>query len=283
MHASLIRALPLTILLTAGHAQAFVIDGHLDDWGLQRTGQASDWLPNSGIKYQIEDQHSALLDPGYGGQAYDAEAIYMTWDASNLYVALATGHSPLTQNKPSSNSYAAGDLAIDFGNNGSYEFGIELLGSANTQRGHVYTDVDWALGIWKPNGAWTGYRDPAAAGNIAQADPLHPTSILSGTQVGSGTVAYTTVGQNNYGAWTKDMHFFYEVSVPLASFGDNWANGNVFTVHWTQNCANDSIAVDPPITGAVPEPGTLALLPIGMIGLMALRRKRIAPAGQHFD
>jgi hypothetical protein len=65
--------------------------------------------------------------------------------------------------------------------------------------------------------------------------------------------------------------------VPLSVFSANDRN-QAFTVHWTQNCANDSIWVDPPMSpqGSVPEPGTLALLPLGMIGLAALRRKKPA-------
>jgi hypothetical protein len=48
--------------------------------------------------------------------------------------------------------------------------------------------------------------------------------------------------------------------------------GESFNIHWTQNCANDSIIVDPP--AAVPEPGTLALLPLGLLSLLALRRRK---------
>lgn len=277
MSKPLIQALAITALLSAGTAQAFVIDGNLSDWGIQRTGNASGWTPNSSVvKYQIEDQHPAngYLNPGFGGQAYDAEAIYMSWDTNNLYIAIATGHNPLTPNNPNGNSYGAGDIAIDFGNNGKFEYGVELLGSATTTPGNVYSNVQWALGLWKSDGTWTGYRDPSAPGNLLRADSANPTSILSGTQVGAATVAYTTVGQNNYGVYASDLHYFYEVSIPLSSFGADWANGNVFTVHWTQNCANDSIWVDPPISGVVPEPGTLALLPLGLLGLMAIRRNK---------
>jgi hypothetical protein len=289
MSNTLIRALALAGLLSAGGAQAgllggstapaFVIDGNLSDWGVQRNGNASDWTPNSSVAaYLVEDQHgSNYLNPGYGGQPYDAEAIYVAFDANNLYIAVATGHNPNTPDifTAAGDSYAPGDLAIDFGRDGSFEYGIELLGSATTQKGHVYSGVNWGLGVWKANGAWTGYYDPNAAGNMALATAADPTSILGGSDVGTGTVAYTTIGQDNYGTWEHDLHYFYEVSVPLSSFGADWG-GKAFDVHWTQNCANDSILVDPVPGGPLPEPGTLALLPLGMIGLMAVRRKKPA-------
>lgn len=275
MSNTLIRALAFATLLSASSAQAFVIDGNLSDWGVQRNGSVTGWTPNSNaFAYKIEDQHDSYLTPGYGGQAYDAEAMYVAWDASNLYVGIATGHNPLTPNNPTGNSYGAGDIAIDFGINGSFDYGIELLDSAT--KGHVFSNVNWALGVWKSNGAWTGYYDPNLAANRAVADPAHPTSILSGTDVGTGSVAYTTVGQNNYGAWTTDLHYFYEVAVPLSAFGTDWADGANFRVHWSENCANDSIWVDATATHRVPEPGTLSLLPLGMLGLMALRRNKRA-------
>jgi len=277
MSNTLIRALTLAALLSAGSAQAFVIDGNLSDWGVQRNGNATDWTPNSSAAaYKVEDQHASYLNPGYGGQAYDAEAMYVAWDASNLYIAIATGHNPLTPNTPSNDTYGPGDIAIDFAANGSFDYGIELTGSGTTSAGHVYSGVNWAVGLWKSNGAWTGYYDPNLANNKALADPAHPTSILSGSDVGTGVVAYTTIGENNYGIWAGDLHYFYEVSVPLSAFGSDWANGNHFDLHWSQNCANDSILVDPPVTVSVPEPGILALLPLGMLGMMVLRRKKPA-------
>jgi len=56
----------------------------------------------------------------------------------------------------------------------------------------------------------------------------------------------------------------------LAAAG--WDGHSSFDVHWTQNCANDSILVDTPTH--VSEPVSLALMPLGLIGMAAVRRRQ---------
>jgi hypothetical protein len=51
-------------------------------------------------------------------------------------------------------------------------------------------------------------------------------------------------------------------------------SGDAFDVHWTMNCANDSLMVDPVPGTSVPEPGMLALLPLGLLGMLGLARRR---------
>lgn len=260
----------LASLLAAGHVQAMVIDANLADWGVQRTGQASDWnpTPGLGIHATIEDQNSAFLGPGYGGQAYDAEALYARVDAGRLFIALATGHHPLTVQRPASNSFGAGDFAIDFGMDGRYEVGINFKHMTPNGResfgieGGVYGNAVWAYGLW----------DAAGRYNPANPDPAHPTHLIGGSYLGMATLAYTTHGATGYGQWASHQHFFYEMSLDLDLLTSAGWDGNAFNIHWTQNCANDSIIVDPP--GAVPEPATLALIPLGLLGLAALRARR---------
>lgn len=241
------------------HAAAYTIDADLSDWGLQRNGNAADWTPHALAKaWAVEDQtggRGGYLTPGYGGQAYDVEALYVAYDTSYLYLALVTGHNPLTSD--SGNNFAPGDFAVDFGRNGSYEFGLETTGSNGTPQGGLYAVSEWGAGLW-------------LAANEG------PTSILDGILLGTGDVAYTTTGISNMGIHTADQHYFYEARIPVALFGTYWGNGDAFDVHWTMNCANDSLIVDPVPGANVPEPATLALVPLGLLGMMVLARRRHA-------
>lgn len=268
------RVIALTIsmlgLVVSGPASALVVDGNLVDWGVQKNIGAAGWTPTAGIRYTVEDQNSSYLDPGYGGQAYDAEAMYATISGGKLFVGLATGHNPLTVNNPAGNSYGAGDFAIDFGKNGSYELGINMkhvIGSGGATEafgvlGGVYGNASWNLGLWNAAGA----HDPA------HADPKHPVSLKAGSYLGNAAFSYSTVGQSGYGQYASATHYFYEMSVDLSMLlAGGWDGTSSFNVHWTELCANDAIIVDTP--AYVPEPATLATFAVALLAMVTLRRR----------
>lgn len=255
-----------------------VVDGNIDDW--LTPGDKATWsVNNPGIHRAVEDQTGSgafYLSPGWGGQAYDSEALFATIIGEKLFIALATGHNPTITTDAGANRFGAGDFAIDFGRNKTFEMGINTYRASTNASdafgdvGGVYRVTDWYYGLWNAAG-----KEAAKSTTDKTPDQTHPTSIRAGTKLGSATYAVSSAPKTGYGVNLSDQHYFYEMSVDLSLLrAGGWDGSSAFDIHWTQNCANDSISVDP--ANYVPEPGSMALLTAGLLGLAGMRRRKLA-------
>ncbi len=253
-------ATTFALALSTG-AQAITIDGDWTDWITPGAGNANDWTPNdASVKYAVEDQSGSYLNPGYGGQAYDAEAIYVKKDSSNIYVAVITGRDP------NAGGWRWGDIALDFGLDGTYEYGLVTRSDSEGigQVGDVYQVDAWNVGIWDAPGVYNANPTTDYANE-------HPTSVQAGTKLGDG--AFGSSQMDVVVGSLGGAHYFMEASIPI-SILDAGHLTQSFMVHWTMGCANDWIQVDPP-GSSVPESGSLSLFGLGLLGMLGARRKSI--------
>lgn len=227
--------------LFAGAANSYAsidINGDLSDWGVTPGPYgASDWIPSSGILYTEEDQNTWYLNPGWGGQKYDAEAIYYKKEDGMVYVAIVTGH-PAT----GYGTHVPCDIAFDYDKDGVYEYSLKTYGS--DKAGEFYKDLTAS--------SWSGYS----------------TKSGSGTYMGDVGFVYAHTYFDATGLDTLNDHWVIEAGIPESYFAGGWKDE--VNIRWTMSCGNDQIYLV-----ATPEPASMTLLGLGIAGLLRLRKRKV--------
>ncbi len=229
-----------------------------------------------------EDQSgSNYLNPGYGGQYFDAEYLLYKYDESSndLTIALQTGFDIRGDNHQlfeywttdSGLSYWGGDIFLTFNDT---------------------TDL-YALDFGQVTGGWSDRNKAQADGSIAAVDAgLYSVSAVS-NDVYSGHTASNPLAMTGGTKISDQVFTYYDGHNASGYLGNNtsYAVSTTFNLdflgvdvtqldaQWTMSCGNDAIYGSgeiPPTS--VPEPSSIALLSTGLIGLLGglfVRRRRI--------
>jgi len=204
---SLIAVLSLVVPVSA-----YVADGDLSDWGVT---PFTHWAPSSATADYTEDnwKHGADIGTGampLGGETFDIEAIYFDNKAGFSYFAIVTS---MPESGVWSANYTMGDLALDIDKDGTYEYGIKILGPS---KGEVCHNPTWTFEAGAPNTFTCG----------------------SGTVTGSATVAYVKSPVNESGPLPAT--YVIEVAVNDTFLGSP-PMGTMAKTDVTMSCGNDVI------------------------------------------
>ena len=259
------------LIISASAVQAISIDGDLNDWIGAPAGTDADWSNTlrDSTRFVEEDQNSNYLNPGYGGQDYDVEAIYADRNANILDMAIVTGRAP------GASGWAGGDISFNFnyaGGTTSFEYGIVTQNHDGMLKGQVYAVSEWNYGIWTA----------PAVHNTTDSSTFkseHPVDIKTGTLLGTVDLIYTEllfdgVSPEKIGDFFGD-HYVIEATLDLNMLALGDAFDDPFRIHWAPNCNNDYLQLDiPEESTSVPEPTSILLMLAGVVGLLGSRRRK---------
>jgi hypothetical protein len=215
------------------------------------------------------------------GNNFDTEKVIITLDGGNMIVRVDTkfdGHSSFLQVDPNSPENDISDFFLDFDLDGTYEIGVDLSYKKTNESffsAGVFSIDSW-ITSWDLFNTYS-FTDTDDDGNSRTRAQWYGGWLDHASQNGDIGVDFDQTDATNLGGITSfsrsnasndegfySYTFTIEESVlDAAGYTDGF--GFFFA---TAECGNDVI------TGVVPEPTTMVLFGIGLLGLSALGRKR---------
>ena len=228
------------------------------------------WNTDGWTGFVSEDQTTNYLNPGWGGQYFDAEYLYYKVSGNTLHLGLQTGFDVAGDYHPTTNPnagsqvysgkrYYSGDLALSFGDTASYtwNYGVDF--------GFDTKDINHTrINMGGPGADIAGlYSNTTYAGDLSfqASDPF---AIDSGSFAGMIT-------QNSGSGFNADGYGGNNTSYwRTVSFDATGLDLSNVDVHWTMSCGNDEIQG----SFSVPEPSMLSLLGFSLLSLGFIRRRK---------
>ena len=293
------------LLVMVAPAAAYIIDGDCSDWGVSpvndsSTNQLDDnsLIPNpvGTIDYMIDNDNANWAEGAAssnnisnftGPEWCDIEAMYVDDDSEYIFVLIITS-MPKHGVTWLGTHYQPGDLALDFDNNGDFEYGVKI----------VQNDGDGVDGNWF-GGVGVIYSNPTWKARDRGSKRTEIVSIVNGMDAGSATIKYTgtDVGEisgvavpegptgsglpwdtfglmkDGYGGNYEDNpsipNEVIEIAIPKSALN---LQHTMLNLQSSPSCGNGVIKLES--VSLIPEFVTLAIPVISLLGLVFFMRRK---------
>jgi len=275
----------LAAAMTTG-AQAMIMDsaGNVTDWGItpfSLTNQSDRHVGN--LWSTISNNYSPINYPGVGhqpspglssgGEAFDLEEMHMRVTAEHLQVLVITSSALATQ--AVGNTWYLGDLFVTADRQ---QFAVVTQAAGRTLAPGAMYRVNGAadtVALQSASGSYLGYTTKVQndyGPNATVADIAGPwevkNSIDPAQLLGAATIRTATF---NYGG-SENGTFLVEYTIDKGLLDMDSPADLMAKIAW--GCGNDVIRVHGVSVDTMPEPATLAMLILGSIATLVMRRRR---------